>query len=397
METTTWFDAPTTPPIVNPSFSENFGSSRESSQQPAPRCPEHRSCWSTTVSPSSRASIAGISIESSTSITSFAGSLDAAAALGAACTEWGCRSRVLPSPPQDGTMPSHPCSTGACMNGTMSHQHSRGTAPEGFQTAIPVRATTSTTAIASNETKAPCPLLLPRCLNTWLFASGCESNTDAECFCKSEGVVEGVMGCIDSWAQSASDRQTAKLCLQGICVEHISENPAIITAGQRLANPQSNAPGLLCPNDPASREMSQPICTTVTYQSPAASSIEHTPAVPNRSYEATPFDDARTTLTIPLIHLGTSTVTHSRPSLTALEPTVFSSSPLPATPTWGPFTYRPGNASHGNSNGVSSHSGTGSSFVQTVTPFKGDGTKLDGRIIAVGLGVIGVSGVLGYL
>ncbi|KAI9868649.1 MAG: hypothetical protein M1813_004499 [Trichoglossum hirsutum] len=74
-----------------------------------------------------------------------------------------------------------------------------------------------------------CPELVPRCLNTWIFSTGCADNADASCYCKLDGFVNNVVACVQSWGSEA-ELENAVSFFAGICAAYIPQNPAIITA-----------------------------------------------------------------------------------------------------------------------------------------------------------------------
>ncbi|KAH0537887.1 hypothetical protein FGG08_005439 [Glutinoglossum americanum] len=74
-----------------------------------------------------------------------------------------------------------------------------------------------------------CPEVVPRCLNTWIFATECKDNADADCYCKLDGFVNNVVGCVQSWGSDDEFQQAASY-FAGICAKYIPQNPAIITA-----------------------------------------------------------------------------------------------------------------------------------------------------------------------
>ncbi|KAK0105236.1 hypothetical protein ONS96_004635 [Cadophora gregata f. sp. sojae] len=89
-------------------------------------------------------------------------------------------------------------------------------------------ASTTSSAQGPIET-APCPAVLPSCLNTWLFSEGCSSNTDAACYCPSAAFVKNVFDCLPAHAADDNEIAEAQTYFQGICAPHIPQNPAIVT------------------------------------------------------------------------------------------------------------------------------------------------------------------------
>ncbi|KAH0548636.1 hypothetical protein GP486_007820 [Trichoglossum hirsutum] len=74
-----------------------------------------------------------------------------------------------------------------------------------------------------------CPELVPRCLSTWIFSTGCKDNADYDCFCKLDTFVINVVSCVQAWG-SQIELENAVSFFAGICANYIPQNPAIITA-----------------------------------------------------------------------------------------------------------------------------------------------------------------------
>ncbi|KAI6250689.1 hypothetical protein HI914_00785 [Erysiphe necator] len=94
---------------------------------------------------------------------------------------------------------------------------------------ISTEITTITTSPPSITT-APCPGILPACLNTWKYSIGCSSNTDVACFCPSSKFSSSIYSCIEAHAKFELEMRVAKQYYQGICVNYISTNPNIVDA-----------------------------------------------------------------------------------------------------------------------------------------------------------------------
>ena len=75
---------------------------------------------------------------------------------------------------------------------------------------------------------ADCPDVLPRCLSTWIFRTGCTGNDDKDCYCKQAGFTQSVQDCVNAHGDE-EDIQEALKYLAGICVDYIPVNPGIIT------------------------------------------------------------------------------------------------------------------------------------------------------------------------
>ncbi|KAG5295315.1 extracellular serine-threonine rich protein [Histoplasma ohiense] len=79
--------------------------------------------------------------------------------------------------------------------------------------------------------EAPCPKVLPQCLNTWLnLVPKCNSNSDISCFCPSSKFTSAVIACIQSWGASDDEIQSSLSYFAGICAADVPKNPGIITA-----------------------------------------------------------------------------------------------------------------------------------------------------------------------
>ncbi|KAI2788250.1 hypothetical protein POX_e06263 [Penicillium oxalicum] len=83
-------------------------------------------------------------------------------------------------------------------------------------------------AESSPVVPAPCPEVVPKCLNTWLTIPQCDSNSDAGCFCPSSEFTEKVTSCIHSWGESTEQVESALSYFAGICAPYIPSNPEII-------------------------------------------------------------------------------------------------------------------------------------------------------------------------
>lgn len=73
--------------------------------------------------------------------------------------------------------------------------------------------TTTSSAAVSTET-APCPDVLPSCMQSWVASTECENNADVACLCQSSTFVCGVYGCLAAWGES-SEIPVAATFLQG--------------------------------------------------------------------------------------------------------------------------------------------------------------------------------------
>ncbi|KAJ5698818.1 hypothetical protein N7462_000823 [Penicillium macrosclerotiorum] len=75
---------------------------------------------------------------------------------------------------------------------------------------------------------APCPEVVPKCINTWLSIPKCDSNSDAACFCPSSEFTAKVDSCIHAWGSSEDETNRALSYFAGICAPYVPKNPAII-------------------------------------------------------------------------------------------------------------------------------------------------------------------------
>ncbi|KAJ5562459.1 hypothetical protein N7461_001220 [Penicillium sp. DV-2018c] len=76
---------------------------------------------------------------------------------------------------------------------------------------------------------APCPDVVPKCLNTWLDIPKCDSNSDAACFCPSSKFTDKVSSCIRAWSSNKEEQDSALSYFAGICAPYVPNNPSIIT------------------------------------------------------------------------------------------------------------------------------------------------------------------------
>ena len=88
---------------------------------------------------------------------------------------------------------------------------------------------TTTPTTPYNPVPEQCPGLLPKCLNTWIFKSGCKDNTDSDCYCPRPEFIKNVVECVDAYGASDSEVAAAVAYMQGICAPYIPQNPAIVT------------------------------------------------------------------------------------------------------------------------------------------------------------------------
>ncbi|CDM35885.1 hypothetical protein DTO013E5_5397 [Penicillium roqueforti] len=84
---------------------------------------------------------------------------------------------------------------------------------------------------------APCPNVVPKCLNTWLSIPKCDSNSDVGCFCPSTEFTDKVSGCIRAWSTSQTEEDSALAYFAGICAPFVPENPAIVDIATTCTSP----------------------------------------------------------------------------------------------------------------------------------------------------------------
>lgn len=101
--------------------------------------------------------------------------------------------------------------------------------------------TTTTTPTGPVET-APCPSVLPQCMNTWLYITGCIDNTDTSCYCPSSSFVSEVYDCLSAFGASNWEISAAQTYFQGICAPYIPSNPAIVTACSTIVVTETTGP-----------------------------------------------------------------------------------------------------------------------------------------------------------
>ncbi|KAJ5145841.1 uncharacterized protein N7515_000405 [Penicillium bovifimosum] len=120
---------------------------------------------------------------------------------------------------------------------------------------------------------APCPDVVPKCLNTWLDIPKCDSNSDAACFCPSSQFTDKVSSCIRAWSSNKEQQDSALAYFAGICAPYVPANPSIITIVP-TPTPDPRTTGVIrtVTVDVPTAPHSTP-CTTITWSS-------HTATVP---------------------------------------------------------------------------------------------------------------------
>jgi hypothetical protein len=80
-------------------------------------------------------------------------------------------------------------------------------------------------------TSAPCPNVVPKCINTWLdLVPKCDSNSDNSCYCPSSNFTNSVIECVQAWGASQDEVEAALSYFTGICGAYIPSNPNIVYA-----------------------------------------------------------------------------------------------------------------------------------------------------------------------
>ncbi|KAK6440089.1 hypothetical protein LTR95_003694 [Oleoguttula sp. CCFEE 5521] len=149
-----------------------------------------------------------------------------------------------------------------------------GTSTPTSSIASPVTNSSSSVIPATPTSTPSCPDLLPKCLNTWIWQTGCTDNSDYTCYCKNSGFISNVMGCIESWSGADSETQAAASYLQGICAPYVPENPAIITACPSSVT----SVGVPATTYPPSSSEASPVTTSAVVET--SSAAETTSALP---------------------------------------------------------------------------------------------------------------------
>lgn len=121
---------------------------------------------------------------------------------------------------------------------------------------------------------APCPGVVPKCINTWLSIPKCDSNSDAACFCPSSEFTDKVDSCIHAWANSDQERDSALSYFAGICAPYVPQNPGLIDIVPTSTSPASSPPTgpaqVMTTAQPIHSTVTGPMstpCTTVTWSS----------------------------------------------------------------------------------------------------------------------------------
>ncbi|OJJ75921.1 hypothetical protein ASPBRDRAFT_26444 [Aspergillus brasiliensis CBS 101740] len=89
---------------------------------------------------------------------------------------------------------------------------------------------TGATSVSTPAPSAPCPNVVPKCINTWMnLLPKCSSNSDVSCYCPSDDFTKKVISCIQAWGASQAEVQAALSYFTGICAAYVPQNPGIVT------------------------------------------------------------------------------------------------------------------------------------------------------------------------
>ncbi|CAI7586874.1 unnamed protein product [Penicillium discolor] len=189
---------------------------------------------------------------------------------------------------------TYPLSTTVCPSKPAENDPTT-TSPRVVHSHTPITSSTTTATEPSPPVvTAPCPNVVPKCLNTWLTIPKCDSNSDAACFCPSTEFTDKVSRCIRAWSSSKKEEDSALAFFAGICAPFVPENPAIVDIATTCTS-----------SDPVPKSTAGPKVT------PSTRTVVVTAGVPTSTPQApcTTISWASHTATVPLV--GFSTVTCS--------------------------------------------------------------------------------------
>ncbi|KAJ5127631.1 hypothetical protein N7448_008410 [Penicillium atrosanguineum] len=185
---------------------------------------------------------------------------------------------------------------------------------------------------------APCPEVVPKCLNTWLSIPKCDSNSDTACFCPSSEFADKVKSCIHSWSSSSSEEESSLAYFAGICASYVPKNPAIVdlppTTSPAVSVPMSTPTPTPTPTKGTVTLAPETTpCTTITWSS-------HTVTVPQVAFSTVTVSSTTSVCLIPGTTAPATTTsphtTHISTMTTSCKPTTSTSTttvPMPTTPT----------------------------------------------------------------
>ncbi|KAK6511791.1 hypothetical protein TWF481_000697 [Arthrobotrys musiformis] len=94
---------------------------------------------------------------------------------------------------------------------------------------VPPSGTDVYTTLPSVPVETGCPPVLPQCMETWTKITECVNSGDVKCLCPNPEYIKSVAACVEAWGVDDDEVSKALEYMQGLCAEHIPENPAIVT------------------------------------------------------------------------------------------------------------------------------------------------------------------------
>ncbi|KAK6529339.1 hypothetical protein TWF281_008515 [Arthrobotrys megalospora] len=94
---------------------------------------------------------------------------------------------------------------------------------------LPPSGTDVYTTLPSVPVETGCPPVLPQCMETWTKITKCINSGDVKCLCPNPEYIKSVAECVEAWGVDDDEVSKALEYMQGLCAEHIPENPAIVT------------------------------------------------------------------------------------------------------------------------------------------------------------------------
>ncbi|KXT05137.1 hypothetical protein AC578_7589 [Pseudocercospora eumusae] len=396
----------------------------------------------TSAAPSSAWTIPGYGNSSTQGIPGYASSSSSSTEVNAVTTSSGIPSYGIPSYTTSTVYSTTLRTITSCAPEVTNCPASTGGTYVVTQTAAVSTTVCPVTATETPAESTPVPQgpdVLPKCLNTWLYLSGCKDNSDYECFCKNSDFMTKVYNCLSAWSDSSDATNSGAGYLMGICAKYIPENPAIITGCPSTIVPATGySPPTSTPSSPKTVTQYSTVVSTITSCGPEvtncpatvqtstyaiATSVPPVESAPS-STEGSPISSAAvtpppavpcttityssasvvTTVTVPQVQITTYTVTQSGSTQTVpglgygTPPPAGSSVAGPTTPATAPAPAPYPSASTapgpvGPVGGSSSSLGTTyipSQPTNSIVPYTGAGTKTS----ISGLGAIAVIAAL---
>ncbi|KAK2003822.1 hypothetical protein LX36DRAFT_54506 [Colletotrichum falcatum] len=167
----------------------------------------------------------------------------------------------------------------------------------------------------------PCPDVVPQCLSSWMWSSGCTANSDADCYCPDAKFVENIFSCIYAYGANDDIISKATQFFQGICAPHIPQNPAIVTAPATITTAITVGAQKPAPTNPAD------ITTVVVDKTIVVPCVTGGSTISGSSTTAT----IKTTLVVPLVSFATNSASDVVPVKAPATP-AGSAAPTYATP-----------------------------------------------------------------